>query len=259
MLELRDLSLTYAGRTVLASLSAHLQGGQVTAVLGPNGAGKSSLLRLASGEQPPGAQVGGEVLFRGRNLAGIDLAIKARGMAVLPQQSHLDFAFRAREVVMLGRTPHRTGLAADREVVADALAAVDAAHLADRPYPQLSGGEQQRVQLARVLAQAWHAESEEGALLILDEPTSALDLAHQQQVLALLRRRAGAGDAVLLALHDLNLAGSYADQILLLAQGRLCALGSPEEVLREDLLQEVFGLPFHRVAHPARDGSWLVY
>ncbi|MBR9910567.1 MAG: heme ABC transporter ATP-binding protein [Gammaproteobacteria bacterium] len=288
MLELNNVQLQYDSLSILNAINLQIAAGEVAVVLGPNGVGKSTLLKVASGEIVPSA---GAVRFNGRDLGSYSPAQKARRMAVLPQHSSLSFAYAVEEVVMLGRTPHATGVAIDRDIVAQALAAVDASYLSQQIYTRLSGGEKQRVQLARVLAQVWQApEGESGGegrsdvkgegrgagrgagsgesdagqagsaerLLILDEPTSALDYAHQQMLMTLLRQRAEAGCSVLLAMHDLNLAASCADKMVLMRCGEIYAVGSPDEVLREDLLREVFQVTFCRVEHPVTGRPWLL-
>lgn len=150
----------------------------------------------------------------------------------------------------MGRLPHASGAARDAEIIAQALTAADAAHLTGRSYLALSGGERQRVHLARVLAQLWPGS--EGQTLLLDEPTSMLDPLHQHTTLQATRTFAEGGAAVMVILHDLNLAARYCDQLLLLDQGRACLLGSPAEVLRAEPLREVFGLEVLIQQHPER-------
>ncbi|MEZ5530355.1 MAG: heme ABC transporter ATP-binding protein [Porticoccaceae bacterium] len=237
MLEARNLSLNVAGFSLLRDINLRVKPGEITAVLGANGAGKTSLLRLLTGEHKP---TGGEVLFNGRAIGQWPQEQLAQMMAVLPQSSRLDFPFTAREVVMLGRIPHATGLVRDAEIVAAALQAVDGNYLDRRFYTHMSGGEKQRVQLARVLAQIWEAVPQGDRILVLDEPTSSFDLAHQQMTLELMRKLAEQGVAVLVVIHDLNLAARCADHILVLSCGNIAASGAPRDVLTPDLVREVF-------------------
>lgn len=260
MLVLNQVQLSYSsGRQtsvpVLHNIQLQVSRGEVVVILGPNGAGKSTLLKVASGEILPHA---GEVLLNQQSLTTLSPAEKALQMAVLPQHSLLNFPFTVEDVVMLGRTPHNTGLAVDREIVTAALECADAHYLRTQIYTNLSGGEKQRVQLARVLAQVWQSENERGRIVILDEPTSALDYAHQLLVAKVLRQRAGQGCAVLTAMHDLNLAASCADRLVLMRCGEILAQGTPDEVLQEELLQQVFQVAFHRVTHPQTGRPWLV-
>jgi iron complex transport system ATP-binding protein len=169
---------------------------------------------------------------------------------MLPQMSLLNFPYTVEEVVMLGRIPHSSGQQANRDIVEQALQLSDTMTLRHRLYTQLSVGEKQRTQLARVFAQVLGKESLVGKLLLLDEPTSALDLAHQQQVLLAIRQLARRGCSVVLVIHDLNLAASIADQILLLDKGRQAALGRPEQIFTQALFKQVFDVDVTISTHP---------
>jgi len=253
MLAATDLVVRRGDRALLDRVSLTLAPGRVTAVIGPNGAGKSTLLRILAGELRPDS---GEVAFAGRPLSAWPVAELARRRAVLPQESDLRFPFRVEEVVRLGRIPHPGGgdSAADHALAREALAQVDLAAFADRVYPTLSGGERQRVHLARALVQLRPvpgAEPPAERVLVLDEPTSSLDLAHQHSVLALARDLAAREQvAVLAVLHDLNLALAYADDALVLRQGRVAATGPIAEILTPALIQEVFAVPARVVTTP---------
>jgi iron complex transport system ATP-binding protein len=235
------VSVRRGGRLVLDAVSCAAPSGRVLAVLGPNGAGTSTLLRLIAGEFAP---VSGGVAFAGRPLASWPLSDLALRRAVVGQHSELAFPFTAREVVLLGRTPHpsRGDAPADRAAADRALAAVDMAGRAAQDYPTLSGGERQRVHFARALAQLDGAPLGQRALL-LDEPTASLDLAHQHGVLALARRLARQEDlAVLIVLHDLNLALAYSDDVLVLQAGRVVAAGPVAVTVTSALVRTVFGI-----------------
>lgn len=246
-LEGRDIQLHVAGFDLLRDVNLQIAPGTVTAIVGPNGAGKSSLLRVLCGDVPA---TRGEVRLNGRALADWEAGARARMLAVLPQHAVLDFPFTAREVVSLGRIPHATGAERDEVIVRAALEAVDAAYLDKRFYTQMSGGEKQRVQLARVLAQVWEPVPEGERLLVLDEPTAAFDLAHQQITLDIVRRFAAEGAGVLVVLHDLNLAARCADRLVVLSCGRVAAEGPPAQVLDEALVERVFGLRCVLMPHP---------
>ena len=250
----RNVSLVLSGAPLLDAIDLAVQPGQVTAVLGPNGAGKTSLLRVLTGELAPG---GGEVMLDDKPLHSWPSVARARSLAVLPQQSLLNFPFHAEEVVMLGRTPHDTGRQHDEEIVRQALAAVDCDYLARRPYTHLSGGEKQRVQLARVLAQVWEPVPGAERYLVLDEPTSSLDLAHQQLTQEVVRKLAARNVGVLIVLHDLNLAARCADQLVLLQCGRIAVSGAPRDVLTEQNVNAVFQVNARIGEHP-EDGKPLV-
>lgn len=245
MLRAENLSVTRGSSLVLAGIDLELQPGEVLGVLGPNGAGKSSLLAALCGELQPSA---GSVSLDGRPLVQWPGQLRAQRLAVLPQSSSLSFAFSVEVVVGMGRLPHASGALVDGEIVTAAMRAADAAHLAGRNYLELSGGERQRVHLARVLAQLWPGQR--GQVLLLDEPTSMLDPLHQHITLRAVRAIAASGCAVLVVLHDLNLAARYCDRLLLLANGQAQALASPREVLQPDLLESVFGLQVLVHTHP---------
>ncbi|MCU7650995.1 heme ABC transporter ATP-binding protein [Pseudomonas piscis] len=253
MLRVKNLHVRRGGKDVLTGIDLQLVPGEVLGVLGPNGAGKSSLLGALSGEL---AAHQGRVLLDERELAQWDGVQRARRLAVLPQASSLDFAFRVEEVVGLGRLPHQSGLLRDQEIVAAALEAADVAHLGGRSYLALSGGERQRVHLARVLAQLWPGEP--GHSLLLDEPTSALDPLHQHVTLQAIRAFADRGVAVLVILHDLNLAARYCDRVLLLEGGRPHSMGVPTAVLRAEPLKAVFGLEVLVQEHPERGHPLII-
>lgn len=244
-LEARGLTIERGGRDVLREVSLTVRTGEILAVLGPNGAGKSTLVDALAGERRAHR---GDVLLQGRALKAWAGVTRARQLAVLPQQSRLDFGFRVDEVVGLGRLPHVTGAAHDAAVVRAALEAVDVLDLAERGYLELSGGERQRVHLARVLAQLWPGEA--GQVLLLDEPTATLDPLHQLQILHTVRQLADRGVAVLVVLHDLNLAARYADCLVLLKQGQVHSEGRPDSVLQPSVLSDVFGVDVLVQPHP---------
>lgn len=245
MLRVENLQVRRGRKTVLADVTLDLRPGEVLGVLGPNGAGKSTLLGALCAQLHPD---GGQVWLGDRALKDWQGAQRAQRLAVLPQVSTLDFAFRVEEVVGMGRLPHQTGRVRDDEIIAAALQAADVGHLSGRSYLALSGGERQRVHLARVLAQLWPGEA--GQTLLLDEPTSMLDPLHQHTTLQAIRSFADRGAAVLVILHDLNLAARYCDRILLLENGRPHALDTPTQVLRPELLKAVFGLDVLVQPHP---------
>jgi iron complex transport system ATP-binding protein len=238
-LALERIGVRAGGATLLADASVTVTPGEVFVLLGPNGAGKSTLFSVASGLRRDHA---GRALLDGRPLAHWPADALARRRAVMAQKASVAFPFRVHEVVMLGRAPHR-GLASARDDAAAVDAAMeraDVAHLADRLYPTLSGGEQQRVQLARALAQVWGPADPDARFLLLDEPTASLDLGHQAALLGIVREFADRGGGVLMILHDLNLAAAVADRIALLRAGRVVATGTPSEVVTRERVEHVY-------------------
>jgi len=254
MLEAQHLSLSISNFSLLQDINLQLKPGVVTAIVGPNGAGKTSLLRLLCGEAKPSS---GEVIFNGIPLNQWKPKQLARILGVLPQGSPLNFPFTAREVVMMGRIPHSSGLEKDTEIVDAALESVGGSYLDKRPYTQMSGGEKQRVQLARVLAQIWETDDSGDRVLILDEPTSAFDLAHQQLTLNVVKNFSQQGVSVVIVIHDLNLAAACADQLVMIDCGKIAAQGTPEAVLTTALIEKVFNVSASIGVHP-KTGSPLV-
>jgi len=234
-----DAVTVCAGEAILLNqVSFSAEPGEAIAIAGPNGAGKSTLLRVLSGDRRPDH---GEVRLKGRPLAQFSSGALARQRAVLSQTTVMAFPFTVAEVVAMGlsdRNPRARAAAADA-----ALAEVGLAGFQDRIITTLSGGEQHRAHLARVLAQLASGEREHGpGLLLLDEPTASLDLHHQLDFVALARKRAAQGTTVVAVLHDLNLAATFADRILMLHRGRIAADGTPRLTITERLLADVFGV-----------------
>ncbi|MGX8942843.1 heme ABC transporter ATP-binding protein [Symbiopectobacterium sp. Eva_TO] len=224
----QHLHYQVAGRTLIDDVSLDINCGEIVAIIGPNGAGKSTLLRLLTGYL---AADSGECQLVGKALADW----QPDALAVMRQHGALNFPFSVRDVVAMGRAPYRHDRAGD-SVVDHVMALTECTTLAQQDYRHLSGGEQQRVQLARVLAQLWHP-TPTPCWLFLDEPTSALDLYHQQHLLRLLKPLTQQQPlAVCCILHDLNLAALYADRIALLHQGKLVAQGTPQAVLQSETL-----------------------
>lgn len=227
MIDAENIATT---RGNLSGLSLSVKPGQVLALMGPNGSGKSTLLNVLSGDLQPNA---GSVRIAGQPLRHWSGAELATLRAVLPQSSHVAFPISVTDLVAIGRLPYRhLGRGSDRAAVAWALEVVGLDHLAHRAYQRLSGGERQRVQMARVLAQIWQPVGDDAPrLLLLDEPTNNLDPAQRLAVMHLVRRLADRGITVVVVLHDLTEALRFADQGLLLREGRAVAEGAIAEVL----------------------------
>lgn len=245
--EADTVRVALGGRPVLDGVSVTVRAGEVLALVGPNGAGKSTLLGALAADLPLAS---GVVRVDGRPVTEWSAPELALRRAVLPQSAVLSFPFTVEDVVRMGRAPHDTSPAEDDLAVAGAMAATEVTAFASRPFSALSGGERARVALARVLAQR-------APLLLLDEPTAALDLRHQELVLRLCRERAGAGDAVVVVLHDLGLAAAYAHRVAVLRAGRVAAEGPPAEVFTEALLSRVYDQPVEVFPHP-RTGAPLI-
>ena len=242
-----NISLHLSGFDLLRNISFEVEAGAVTAIVGPNGAGKSSLLKVLTGEI---TATRGDVYLNQRELTHWPLLDRAQMLAVLPQHTLLNFPFTADEVVGLGRIPHQTGVTKDNQIITQALDLVDASYLQKRFYTQMSGGEKQRVQLARMLAQIWQPSDHGEQFLVLDEPTSAFDLSHQQLTLDIVRQLAERGVGVLMVIHDLNLAARCADNLVVFDGGVIAAQGKPKDILSEQLIDKVFGVKSIISQHP---------
>ncbi|GAA6755755.1 MAG: ATP-binding cassette domain-containing protein [Thermus sp.] len=243
MLEAKNLGYRVGECWLVKGVDLAVRGGEFLAVLGPNGSGKTTLLRLLSGELRPSL---GEVWLQEKPLAAYTPEHLARVRAVLSQNREMGFPYTAYEVAFLGRLPHLWGRREsleDHAKVEAALGRAQAAGFKERLFPSLSGGEAMRVEVARLLAQ-------EARLFLLDEPTNHLDPRYALELLCLFRALAYEGSAVVAVLHDLNLAGLFADRVLLLKDGRPVAYGAPQAVLHPALLEEVYEVPFHALGQP---------
>jgi len=232
-LEVKNLSFSLGKKAILQDISLSVKRGEFVGIIGPNGSGKSTLLKTIYRVLQPQA---GEISVLGRRLQDISLSESARLMAVMGQFHKVNFDFTVEDMVMMGRIPHQ-GIsgrisAQDRQAVERALSQAGIEKLAKRRFAALSGGEQQRVVLARALAQ-------EPRLLLLDEPTNHLDIRYQMQIMEI---AAGLGVGVLAVLHDLNLAAMYCQRLYVLKAGRLMAAGTPHEILTPTLIRDVYAV-----------------
>ncbi|PWD52487.1 heme ABC transporter ATP-binding protein [Serinibacter arcticus] len=242
----RGVRVVLGGSLILDDVDLEVRPGELTALVGPNGAGKSTLLAVLAGDLDPAA---GTVEVTGRELRRTPVRDLARVRAVQVQESQLSFSFTATEVVAMGRAPWQGTPSEDDDdaVVAASMRRADVTHLAARRFPSLSGGEKARTSFARALAQ-------DTRVLLLDEPTAALDIRHQEALLTEVTRLVADGAAVVVVLHDLSLAGAYADRVVLLRGGRVRADGTPHEVLTAELLTEVYEHPVDVIHHPDSPG-----
>lgn len=234
-LQLIEVSYDIAGKRIVENLSYSFPPGRLIAMVGPNGAGKSTTLRLAAGLIGPSA---GRVLLDGREVTKTPRRQVAQKLAWVPQDTHLDFAFSAGEIVLMGRSPHlgRFGwpTKVDRDIAHQAMAWTRSEDLADRIVTSLSGGERQRILLARALAT-------DSPIILLDEPISNLDIQHQLDLLELTRKLVTErGKTIIMVVHDLNYAMRFADEAILMDQGRVLAYGTPRQVLAPDLIRATF-------------------
>lgn len=255
MLIARAVTVRLAGKTILPKVNFTARPGEVTAIVGPNGSGKSTLLRAVAGDLPHG----GSITLNGQPINAMPLWHLAELRAVLPQSASLAFPFTVREVVRLGligllaTLPHRAAL------VDAALARVGLAGYAGRYFGELSGGEAQRVQLARVLLQVWNpVEAGIPRWLILDEPVASLDIGHQLVIMRLAQDFARAGGGVIAVMHDLNLTAMFADAVALMQQGRVLAAGPIAEVFTDARLSKAYGCALRINTAPPRDGLFIL-
>ena len=255
MLTVDDVHFGFSRRPdFLGPVSLDVQRGDCWAIVGPNGAGKSTLLRLMAGLLAPHR---GEVRFQGKSLRRVASRERARSISFVPQQTGGEADFLVRDVVLMGRFPHRSmGLfesADDHRIANDVMEQTQTLELADRPLTTLSSGEAQRVHVAAALAQ-------QPRVLLLDEPTASLDIQHQLAVFRILKEQATVGGlAVVVVTHDLSLAARFCTRVLLLNDGKVAAIGNAEEVFTPDILQRVYGVPLVRLTVPGQSGiGWLV-
>ncbi|MDE3152196.1 MAG: heme ABC transporter ATP-binding protein [Gemmatimonadota bacterium] len=257
MVEVRGVHYRVNDAHILRDVSVAFRPGRFNVILGPNGAGKSTLLKVATGLLAP---TEGEVRFDGRDLRELGADTLARRRAVLSQHVELAFPLSVQDVVLMGRYPHyrRVPTARDRDIVDRALAIVDMTHKRAQAYPTLSGGEQQKVQLARVLAQIWNYDAPDGdKVLFLDEPTSSLDVHYQLHLLDVARELLGFHCTVIAVLHDLNVALQYGDAFVVLEDGRVAEATDDPNLISASLLERVFKVRARRLTDPeSGDTFW---
>ncbi|WP_336359257.1 heme ABC transporter ATP-binding protein [Haladaptatus sp. ZSTT2] len=251
MISLDDISVSYGNVSVLDSISASVEDGTFVGLIGPNGAGKTTLLRVLNGAIEPDA---GTVSIDDQSIRGLSAKAVSQLVATVPQDTSVAFPFPVREVVAMGRNPYKTRFdrrtEEDTTAVSRALSRTQTTEFADRTVDELSGGERQRVILARALAQ-------ETPVLLLDEPTASLDINHQVRTLELVSGLVEEGKTAVAAIHDLNLAAHYCDELLLLSDGQVLAAGPPEDVLTEDALAAAFDTRAVVARHPVTHSVYV--
>ncbi|RNC83844.1 MAG: heme ABC transporter ATP-binding protein [Balneola sp.] len=259
MIVAEHINVVVSGKKKLVEeFSVKIQPGVLTAVIGKNGAGKSTSLKAITGDI---AHQSGTIYLEETPIQKVPIQELARKRAVVHQKSSLQFSFSVQDVVGLGRSPYGgTFLSGkDFEIVEECLQKVDATHLMERTYTTLSGGEQQRVQFARSLAQIWDAiESNSPSYLLLDEPLASLDVAHQHEMMHVLKQLCASNVGVFIIIHDLNLAAQYSDYIIILKDGKTVAEGTAKEVFNEEIIGSAFDFPVSIIPHPKIDCPLIV-
>lgn len=257
MLEIRNISYRIGKKDILSEISFSAMPGTFTGILGPNGAGKSTLLKLVAGEF---TLQNGNILLKQRSLSDFSIRELSLQRAVMTQSIHMSSHFKVHEVVMMGRYPHFNSVPHQKDILAarKSLAMVDLADMEHRLYVSLSGGEQQRVQFARVLAQMTSENASGPKMLLLDEPLNNLDVKHQHLLMETARQFAQAGNIVIAVLHDINLAAYYTDELVLLSKGKKIAMGKPADVITSEILESCYQFPVTIGRHPFH-GSPVVY
>ena len=249
MITVTDIHYRIGSKILLDRINLELAAGELLAIIGPNGAGKSSLLKTLSGEVTPDS---GDVLLNGHNLHGIELDKLALQRAVVKQSNHVMFPFTVYDIVCFGRFPVNKGVLNkhDRAIIDSVMSQLEISHLQDQIYSTLSGGEMQRVQLARAIVQIDNDERLDNKLLLLDEPLSNMDLKHQHHCLAILGKLSERGCAIIIVLHDLNLATAYCSSIAMLDHGELRYHGAAKEFNDIDIINKTYGIDMEIIQHP---------
>lgn len=249
-LQVENLDFSYDENKIIENVCLHVKKGEFVGIIGPNGSGKSTILKNLYRALKPDS---GAVLLDGEDLYRMNVKKSARILGVVGQENSIPFDFKVEEIVAMGRSPHKKlfdgDTKADQEIVANALKQVGMADMAKKNFQQLSGGEKQRVLIARVLAQ-------QTDFLLLDEPTNHLDIFYQLQTFDLVK---GLGVTVLSAIHDLNIAALYCDRIYVLKEGQLYNSGTPEEILTTEMIFEVYGIKADVIIHPVTQKISITY
>lgn len=258
MLRAENIQYAVGKKQILNGITADFCPGEINMILGPNGSGKSSFLKIFAGETE---KYSGNIFYNEKNIAQQKKESLATYRAVMSQQPELSFPLMVKEVVMMGRYPHfdfnptkKDGLICD-----EVLEKLNLNYFKDRNYLTLSGGEKQRVQFARVLAQIWEPPANGQRFLFLDEPLNSLDINYQQEFLKILQTFTKPDTTVIAVMHDLNLAIQFADKLFFLKSGELVRSGEPTDIISEDLLQEVFAVKTSIIKNPITNNPLVIY
>ena len=258
MIDVKQVSFSVKKNVLVKEVSLRVLPGEFVVIMGANGAGKSTLLKMMSGSLHPSE---GEILFKEKNISGYTVEELATQRAVLSQNYYISFPMSVREIVMMGRYPYFSNEphAADEALVDDAMQRMQVSKLSNRQYHSLSGGEAQKVQMSRVLAQIGHTSAAQQKLLLLDEPVSHLDIKYQHQLLNEAKNLCQKNVAVIAVLHDINLALKYADKIFFMKQGSVIHSLSKEEKITPRLLKDVFDVEANVFDIPGLTGNFIAY
>ncbi|WP_135606016.1 heme ABC transporter ATP-binding protein [Methanococcoides sp. NM1] len=250
MLEIKDLSVSYGSRKILNNLNISAEKGEFLGIIGPNGSGKTTLVKAIINVLKPES---GDITLNGRSIKHMSSTEIARHIAVVSQVFSINFEFAVKDIVMMGRTPYIKGKECheDFDIVEESMKKTKTDFLKDRMVTQLSGGELQRVIIARALAQ-------QTDILLLDEPTSHLDITNQIDILNLVKKESRKGKLIIAVVHDLNLAAYYCDKIALLRDGKLMSLGTPAEVLTPEIIGKVYNLPVEVVTNEITNSLYVI-
>lgn len=257
MISAKNIAFSVGSKSILNGISLQADRGAFAGILGPNGAGKSTLLKVISGELEPTA---GSVNWLHQSLSSWNVNALAKSRGVLNQKSHISAPLENREVVMMGRYPHfkHQPNQDDYKVVDEAFDKTGTASLKDKHYQVCSGGEQQRLHVARVWAQLYGTSTATPKLFLLDEPLNNLDVNHQHNMMQLALEFAEAGNVVIAVMHDINLAALYMNRLIFLKEGELVADGHPNELIKSELLEQVYDYPMHVMNHPTLNRKMAV-
>ena len=258
MLKTENIRYVIGKKTILNGITTAFQPGKINMILGPNGSGKSTFLKIFSGEI---SKYEGLVFYGGEKIASIKKEQLAKHRAVMSQQPELSFPLMVEEVVMMGRYPHFTFNPSkkDNDICHEVMERMNLTSFSERNYLTLSGGEKQRVQYARVLAQIWEKPTEGYRYLFLDEPLTSLDINYQQEFLQIASEFTNEQTVLVAVMHDLNLAIQYADELFFLKQGELIAHGSTKDILSEELIKQVFNVQARLIDNPLTNNPLVVF